>query len=99
MNISSPFGLAILPVVIFAFYGGAYLYALIYYKFKKKASWISSLGVSFLWLFLYAICITAVADVFSALKIHPVIFYLVMGFLVVVPYLAAVRLYFKSRQA
>jgi hypothetical protein len=99
MNSSSQFQLVIVPLVLMAVYGGAYVFALVYYRMKKKASWISSLGMSFLWLFLYAIFATAISDIFTAFKAHQIIFSIILGLLVVVPYLAAFHLYFKSRRA
>jgi len=89
---------AFLSLCFLSFYGGAFLYSLVHYEFIKKRSWLASIVLSFMWMILYALVGTTIADIgVAALKSHLYINTGMMVIVVALPYLATGWLYIKSR--
>jgi hypothetical protein len=89
---------AFLFVALFLFYGGAFFYSLVHYRFIKKRSWLDSIAWSLMWMVLYAWIGTIVADIgVAGLKSHPYINEGIMIMISTLPYVAAVRLFIKSK--
>jgi len=88
----------VLVVYIGLFYGGAFLYSLAWCRLVRKFSWISSVGLSFLGLILYAVIGTAISDSgLIAWKYHSSLCDVVIILIIGLPYLAAARLYLKMK--
>jgi len=89
---------AFLFLCLFSFYGGAFLYFLVRYRFVKKRPWLESTGFSLIWMLAYAFIATIVADIgVAGLKSYSYINTGIMVVIVALPYIAAVRLFIKSR--
>jgi hypothetical protein len=94
MNSSLPGIAATVTLAAFAFFGGAFVYALLHSRLIKKAGWPSSVGGALGWMILYALASIMVSDLCTAgLRTHP---HLVIGVtmaLILLPYIAAVRVW------
>jgi len=100
MNSDIPRLFGFLTFILFAFYGGAFLYSLLHSRLIKKRSWMASIGIGFLWMFLYAWLSTIIADLgVTGLRYHPQIAVIIMIAVVFLPYLALGRLLIKHRKA
>jgi len=90
---------AFLIFVIFASFGGAFLYSILNHRLIKKSSWIISIGSAFGWMILYALFATAIADLgVVALRSHPYVSTGIGILIIIFPYIAAIRLYLRYRK-
>jgi len=83
---------------ICALFGGVFLYSLVHYRILKKCNWIKSIGLSFLWMILYAYLSASIADIMAAIyKSAPYLPIAIMSVIVLGPYILAVRLFIKTK--
>ena len=98
---NSSFQLAgFLAVCFVIFYGGAFIYFLLYSRLIKKRKWGISIASAFLWMILYVFLSTVVADIGAAgWSDHHYIVTGMIVFIVALPYVAIARIWIKYRRA
>ena len=92
--------IAFLLCGIFTFYGGVFLYSLLYYRLLKKEGWIGSICISLFWMLMYAMFSTGIAD-FSVvgMRSHKILQIGIEIFIVLLPYIGVIHLLLKYRKA
>jgi hypothetical protein len=88
-----------LGFAICAFYGGAFIYSLLRSRLLQKKSWITSIGVSILWMILYALFSTVISDLCVAgLRSHSNLVIGIAIFVFLLPYIGIIHVLIKYRK-